>query len=225
MSDQLRIDVKVDSTRLIRRLKHSETRLAIAAVNAINKTAKHIQREMRELVEERFTIRRPDFMGRMAAVIKPFASVKEARPYAVISVGEKPRLLLSKYERGAERRPATPGAHVLAVPVIGGPARPTFASSVPQELQMKRLRFDRTKTGKVRAGASKTGTFLIPERGIFQRLPGQDPQPVYSFVRTMRIPKMLGWRTRAQALAQRWFPEYFEREVIKAIERSKGGGL
>lgn len=225
MSRQLRIDVKVDSMPLIRRLKHHETRLAIAAVNAINKTAKHIQREMREVVEDKFTIRRPDFMRRMAAVIKPFASVKAVRPYAVIAVGEKPRLLLSKFERGAERRPATPGAHVLAVPVIGGPARPTFAEQVPQELQMKRLRFDRSKTGKVRAGAARTGTFLIPERGIFQRLSGQAPQVVYSFVRTMRIPKMLGWRTRAQALAKRWFPEYFEREVIKAIERSRGGGL
>lgn len=225
MSNQLRIDVKVDATPMIRRLKHSETRIAIGTVNAINKAAKHIQREMREVVEARFTIRRPDFMRRMAAVIKPFAAVKAARPFAVIAVGEKPRLLLSKYERGAERRPATPGAHVLAVPVIGGPARPTFASQVPQELQMKRLRFDRSKAGKVRAGAARTGTFLIPERGIFQRLAGQDPQVVYSFVRTMRIPKMLGWRTKAKALAERWFPEYFEREMIKAIERSKGGGL
>ena len=225
MSNQLRIDVKIDATPMIRRLKHSASRIAIGGVNAINKTAKHIQREMRDIVEDRFTVRRPEFMRRMAAVIKPFASVKAARPYAVISVGEKPRLLLSKYERGAERRPATPGAHMLAVPVIGGPARPTFAEQVPKDLQMKRLRFDRTKTGKARAGAARTATFLIPERGIFQRLPGQDPQIVYSFVRTMRIPKMLGWRTRAQALAERWFPEYFQREMIKAVERSKGGGL
>ena len=64
------------------RLRNGQRRLAYAVVNAINNTAKRIQEAERRRVEEEFTVRKRDFLRREAAKIKPFASVKQGRPYA-----------------------------------------------------------------------------------------------------------------------------------------------
>lgn len=166
----MRIDLQIDSTELVLRLRNGDRRLAYAVVNAINNTAKRIQDAERRRVEEEFTIRKKEFIRREAAVIRPFASVKQARAFAEIAVGQKPRLLLTAFERGAEREPFTPGATKVAEPVIGGPARPQFAAQVTPELHMARLRFDRTKTRRRRVGVTRTKTYLIPTIGIFQRI-------------------------------------------------------
>jgi hypothetical protein len=221
---QFRINAPIDSTVLIRRLKNGEKQLGYAAVNAINRTAKRIQKAERERVEREFTIRKKDFMRRQAAVIKPFASVKDRRAFAEIAVGEKPRLLLSRYERGAIREPVTPGAQFVAEPVVGGPARPSFVDPVTPALRMKRLRFDRMKSGKRRKAVTETGTYLIPGLGIFQRRQGES-RMVYIFTRGKRLKKRLHWERTARKVTDRWFREEFEREVVKAIAHSKGGGL
>lgn len=221
----LQINVKIDSTTLIRRLHNGEKRLAYAAVNAINQTAKRIQSRQRERVEDEFTVRRPEFIRRIIAKIKPFASVKQGRAYAEVFVDEKPRLLMSLFERGAERKPATPGARFVAEPVVGGPARPTFKDPVPTEFRMKRLNFDPMKSGKPRAAVASTHTFLIPEVGIFQRVPGSEPSAVYFFTRGRRLAARLDWLKTAEAIAEKWFPEYFEREVVKAIQYDKGRSI
>ena len=126
----MKIDLQIDSTKLILRLRNGQRRLAYATVNAINNTAKRIQAAERRRVEKEFTVRKKNFIQRQAAIIKPFANVKQGRPYAEISVGQKPRLLLSAFERGAERKPSTPSARRVAEPVIGGPARPRFSQVV-----------------------------------------------------------------------------------------------
>lgn len=177
----MQINVTIDNMKLLLRLRNGQKRLAYAVVNAINNTAKRIQAAERERVEEEFTVRRQEFIRREAAIIKPFASVREARPFAELAVGKKPRLLLSIFERGGLRKPATPGARFVAEPVIGGPARPEFARPVTPELRLRRLRFDRTKTGKVRKGAATTRTYLVPGLGIFQRLGEGAARAVYIF--------------------------------------------
>ncbi len=106
----MRVNLKIDSAPLILRLRNGQRRLAYAAVNAVNNTAKRIQAAERRRVEEEFTVRKKQFILRQAAVIKPFANVKQGRPYAEIGVGQKPRLLLSAFERGGERKPFTPAA-------------------------------------------------------------------------------------------------------------------
>ena len=108
----MKIDVQIDSTKLILRLRNGQRRLAYATVNAINNTAKRIQVAERQRVEKEFTVRKKNFVLRQAAVIKPFANVKQGRPFAEIAVGQKPRLLLSAFERGAERKPSTPSARL-----------------------------------------------------------------------------------------------------------------
>jgi len=221
----MRIDLQIDSAPLVLRLQNGQRRLAYAVVNAINNTAKRIQAVERRRVEEEFTIRKKEFILRQAAVIKPFANVKQGRPYAEIGVGQKPRLLLSAFERGAERKPSTQGARRVAEPVVGGPARPRFSQSVPPELRVKRLRFDRTKTGKRRVGVTRTKTYLIPSVGIFQRTGPESSRLVYFFSHGKRLKPRLRFVQTAKKESDRWFREEMEKEVLNAIARSKGRGL
>ena len=221
----MRIDCNIDSTELLLRLRKGHKRLAYAAVNAINRTAKRIQKAERAHVRKVFTLRKEEFMLRQAAVIKPFASVKQGRAFAEISVGQKKNLLLSAFERGGERKPATPGAQRIAAPVIGGPARPSFQQPVPQEFRLRKLRFDRTKTGKRRAGVKQTRTYLVPSTGIFQRVGAGASRIVYFFARKQKLDSRLEFIPIARRVARRWFQEEMEREVMNAIARSKGRGV
>jgi hypothetical protein len=221
----MRIDMQIDSASLVLRLRNGQRRLAYATVNAINNTAKRIQAAERRRVEEEFTVRKKQFILRQAAVIKPFANVKQGRPYAEIGVGQKPRLLLSAFERGAERKPSTQGARRVAEPVVGGPARPRFSQPVPPELRVKRLRFDRTKTGKRRVGVTRTKTYLVPSVGIFQRTGPESSRLVYFFSRGKRLKPRLRFVATAKKESDRWFREEMEKEVLNAIARAKGKGL
>jgi hypothetical protein len=221
----VKVDLTIDSAQMILRLKDGERRLAYAVVNAINNTAKRIQDAERRRVEQVFTVRKKDFMRREAAVIKPFANVRQGRAYAEIAVGQKPRLLLSAFERGAERKPFTSAARSVAEPVVGGPARPQFAEQVTPDLRMGRLRFDRTKTGRRRAGVTKTSTYLVPKVGIFQRVSKDATRIVYFFTRGKKIKPRLEFVETAQREGQKWFGEEMEREVINAIARARGQGL
>ncbi len=221
----MRIDLQIDSASLVLRLQGGQRRLAYATVNAINNTAKRIQAAERRRVEDEFTIRKKQFILRQAAVIKPFANVKQGRPYAEIGVGDKPRLLLSAFERGAERKPSTQGARRVAEPVVGGPARPRFSQPVPPELRVKRLRFDRTKTGKRRVGVTQTKTYLVPRVGIFQRTGPDSSRLVYFFSRGKKLKPRLKFVATAKKESDRWFREEMEKEVVKAIAWSRGRGL
>lgn len=220
----MQMNLAIEPKDLLLRLENGQRRLGYAVVNAINKTAKEIQKAEREQVAGAFTIRKENFMLRQAAVIKPFASAKQARAFAEISVGEKKGLLLSQYEKGGHRKPATSSARSVAMPSIGGPARPSVESLTPPQFKVQRLRFDKTKGGKPRAGAVKTQTFLIPALGIYQRHAGRIRQ-VYHFRRGMRLAPVLEFEQTAREVADRWFREFLEREVVKAIERSKGAGI
>lgn len=219
------IDLKIDATALVLRLQNGQRRLAYAVVNAINNTAKRIQDAERHHVEEEFTVRKKEFIRREAAIIKPFASVRQGRAYAEIAVGQKPRLLLSAFERGAERKPFTPAARSVAEPVVGGPARPQFSAQVTPELRVSRLRFDRTKTGRRRAGVTKTSTYLVPKVGIFQRIGTEASRIVYFFTREKRLEPRLRFVETAEKESQKWFGEEMEREVVNAIARARGRGL
>jgi len=221
----MNINLQVDATELILRLQTGQRRLAYAVVNAINNTAKRIQDAERRRVEEEFTVRKKEFIRRQAAVIKPFASVRQARAFAEISVGQKPRLLLSAFERGADRKPFTTGAKSVAEPVIGGPARPQFSAQVTPELRVGRLRFDRTKTGRRRAGVTKTSTYLVPKVGIFQRVSKETTRIVYFFSKGKKLEPRLHFVETAEKEAQRWFGEEMQREVVNAIARDRGRGL
>jgi hypothetical protein len=135
--------LEIDVRQLQRKLDGLSARnIRYATANAVNATAKRVQQEARRNVAEFFTLRDStrQFMEKQAAVIKPFAKPTDPNPFADVAVGQAKRLLLSEFEEGAPRKPFTPGAKSVAVPITGSAARPTFAARVPAALQLKNLR-------------------------------------------------------------------------------------
>ncbi len=158
----MRIDLQIDSKELVLRLDKGQRRLAYAVVNAINKTAKRVQREEQWHVRSRFEIRQPKFFfgslerpGGVAARISPFASVGKGKAYAEVAVQAPAgrgafgkRTLLPLFERGGLRVPTGRGSKRVAVPITGGPARPTFSSQIPEGWKWAGLRFVAHRGGK-----------------------------------------------------------------------------
>jgi hypothetical protein len=218
-------------------------------VNALNHTAKEIQKGEREHVGRAFTVRKRDFVMRQAAVIRAegggsgFASVGKTRFEARISVGQRPRFFLSGFEAGDERRPVK-GRNV-AVPIQGGPARPSLGASVPEAFTFRGLQLRRgsprgqqkrkrrtdvsigphvTSKGTVQwKGAHRT--FLLtetkkaPKGGVFQRVgPGRDDiRMVYSFKPPFRLDRRLVFIRTGEAIAARVYPGALKREVDAAF--------
>lgn len=230
----MRVNVQIDNAQLLLRMRNGEKRLAYAVVNAIRDTALRVQKAERENVEEEFTLRKREFILRQAAIIKPFPNVRQARPFAEIAVGRKDRLLLGEFEAGGDRDPFTPGAERVAVPLTGGPARPTFTSPVPLAMRLSRLGIEKhvSKSGSVQLKGRRR-TFVLksteraPEGGVFQRV-GPKPDDIrirYAYKRKPRIEPSLEFVKTAQATADVWFREEMQRQVVKAIEFSRGRGL
>jgi len=214
------VRVQVDSSQLILRLEKGARRLAYAVANALNATARDIQAAERANVQARFEIRKPDFLLRQAAIIKPFASVRGDRPFVEISVGKKPRLLLSRFEEGGDR-PAFKGQHV-AVPITGEAARPMFTSTVPTEYRFSQL-FGPYRPGRRRA-KGKHGTYIVPGVGVFQRGPtGSDI--IYSFEQAPHLAPRLGFLAMASFTTREHFRQHLRNETANAIIRSGGRGL
>lgn len=221
--------VDVRAAAVLGGLRNSEKRIGYAVVNAINDTAKLIQKEERRRVGRQFTVRKTDFVMRQAAVIKPFASVAEKRFEARIAVGQKPRLLLSQFEAGGERRPFTPGAQSVAVPITGT-ARPNRQSSVPAQLHVKALKLRRIarvggrrrKKGERAPIEGLQGTYVVPSVGIFQRLGRQRSRILYAFKRGLRLDRRLGFVTTAEAVARRSFGFALGRQIADTIRRNFG---
>ena len=157
---KLTVDVKEASALLV--LRNGGKRVAFAVVNALNSSIKAAQKGEQANVDRKFTVRKSEFVRRQAAVIKlegkgsGFASVGVGRYEARMQVGEKKRLLLSAFEKGGSRRSAmtatgfVPKGKSEAVPVTGGPARPSKQASVPDAFTFTGLRFSKRQAGKGR---------------------------------------------------------------------------
>lgn len=229
MTDSLRIDADVDASGLIRKLALTEKNVAFATVNAINDTLKQVQDLARQNLRDRFTLRKPDFMLRQAAIIRPFANIRQARPFGEVAVGQKARLLLSTFEEGGEKRPFK-GKRV-AVPITGSPARPTFGAPVPQEYRVSALRLRKQKAKpRGRAGVEtvtsmegvwrgQQRTYMIPDIGIFQRFgPGKaDTRLLYYFDSDVPLPRKLGFLAMAKSQGQALFRANLESRLVKEV--------
>lgn len=200
----MRVNADFDTRDLLKVLGGNQKKIAYAVANATNATAYRIQEDAQGRLDSTFTLRSPQrkaFLRREAAIIKPFANAKQGRITAEIFVGqEKERLLLAEFERGAVRRPFTPGAKHVAVPVTGSPVRPTKGSVITKELEFRRLALRPQIRKDVKRAISKAGrgldkagrrasnkagrafigqvvpwrgkqhTFMLPGVGVFQRV-------------------------------------------------------
>lgn len=219
----MRIDVNVDRAALLSRFENGHKRLAFGVVNALNKTAKLIQTaEIQETFGE-LTVRQPAFIRRRAAKIT-FASVRQGRPFADIFIDSSrlqgSPLLLPGLQEGGPRSPVV--GKSAAVPVVGGPARPSFASPVPRALRFKQLRLKPVgkgaTTGDVRREGA-LGTYQVPGVGVFQREAGRDSRMLYAFVPNEKLPDRLDFVKVGERVALEWFPRYLEEEIRDAYIR------
>lgn len=228
----IQVNLKVDTSNLVLRLEKGQRRLAYVVANALNRTAKDIQTEERARVAGEFTIRKPEFILRQAAIIKPFASATQGRAFVDISVGQKSRLLLSTFEEGGARPPFK--GKSVAVPITGEEARPSFEQPVPQNLRFTGLRFKlskgdrrlRRKGGRSRheIRRGEHGTYLIPGVGVFQRSGGES-HLIYSFESSIALKPRLRFLDTARRVTSARFNENLQRETISAISHAGGRGL
>lgn len=212
-----------DNVALIRRLEKGERRLGFAAVNAINFALKAVQTAQQDELLRRATVRVPNFTLKQIAVISPFASVGNARPYGEVSIGRRPRLFLAQMAVGGVKEHR--GRNV-AIAVTGEEARPTFRTAQPFPPLVKRLRFrkprrkgKRSKPGaKVILQSTTPGYFLIPGRAILKR-EGERLRAVVVYKPEVRIKPVLDWLKRGREVGERALREGMEREAINAIGR------
>jgi len=246
----VKIDLNMDAKALEQRMELTAKNLAYASVNAVNKTALQVQEQAKQNVKSRFTLRQPDFILRQAAIIKPFASVGQGRPYAEVSVGQKERLLLSEFETGGQREPFV-GKNV-AVPITGSPARPGFSAPVTGSLRITALGLQpalstaqkqqrRSIKGKTAsetrslrknftsaAGAGQVWkgrerTYMIPGVGIFQRTGPKkgDSTMLYTFKPHPQLKPTLGFLAMAKAQGQVWLGDNLQHALIEEINRAR----
>ncbi len=215
----MEIRVQIDSKALKARTEREAKRLAFSTAQALNETAKEIQTAERVNLDRKFTIRRAGFMYRLIKIASP----RKGRPFAEISIDPtKKRVLLGIFEKGGEKKPEK--GKSVAVPVTGGPARPTFRQPVREEMTFKGLRFRRhvTAKGKVQwKGLNRT--FIIRGLGVFQRVGGKvknsTTRLIYAFAKHPRLKAVLEFTE----IATRVFNREFEGQFRKAFNRKKGG--
>jgi len=218
----LTLTVDVRAAAVLAILRNGAKRQRYAIANALRDTGLAIQEKQRARVRGQMTVRKESFIMREVAIIK-FPSVPENRLEVRVRVGEKPRLFLSAFEEGAERRgqralkPA--GLSGVAVPVVGG-ARPSQAQVIPEAAWVSRLRL---KVGPKGIAKGEAGAYAIPKVGVFQRV-GTASRLLYVLARSVvRIPKLLGFYDTAHREAAS-FPRRLLKEVLATFRHNVFGG-
>lgn len=246
----MKIDLQMDAKALEDRMGLTAKNLAYASVNAVNRTALQVQKQAQENVKSRFVLRQADFVLRQAAIIKPFASVGQNRPFAEIQVGQKSRLLLGDFEKGAQRVPFV-GKNV-AVPITGSPARPSFNAPVEGSLRITALGLQpslstaqRKQRRSIKGGSAKETramrgdftraagagqvwkgrqhTYMIPGVGIFQRTGPKkgDTTMLYKFMPNPQLRPRLGFLAMAQAQGNAWLKDNLQHALIEELSRAR----
>jgi hypothetical protein len=221
----MRINVQFDTSALKVKTDREIKRLGYNTALALNETAKAVQLEERANLDRKFTIRKPAFMYRLIKIFT-FASARQGRPYAEIGIDPtKSRVLLGLFEKGGEKAPAV-GKNV-AVPLTGGPARPSFPQSVAAAFRFTALRLHpRGKRRPLRFHPSALASaiapqyigaqrsFQIPKVGIFQRI-ASGIRAVYLYVRRPRVDARLDFYEVAKRAVTKEWPEQFRKAYRK----------
>lgn len=143
----MQINLKIDTDRFDKSARNYARNLAYSTAQAINDTAIDAQKAIREHMVRTFHIRSAstrNFLFRSVKIFE-FANVRASRPYALIGVDNKSRLLLSLFEEGGDRT-AFVGRRV-AVPHTGqGGARSTLDSKINRNLLISSLNMHRGPT-------------------------------------------------------------------------------
>lgn len=204
--------LNVDATGALLLLRNSERKIAYARVNALNATARDVQRALRERAAAVLTLRgKREFILRQVAVWKPRASVAAGRYETRIAVGQRRGLLLTMLETGGTRSSSRYPETV--VPIVGG-ARPSAQQDVPKEYFTRRLQLHATAAGVLEG---RGGIFGIPHVGIFERTGPDSDRMLYRYVAQVRVPPALHWMAVASTVAMLRFPIHLAAQVVDAM--------
>lgn len=152
--------VEVKDSRPLLALRNGAKRQRYAIAAALNTTILAVQSSVPGHVKRQgFVVRKQAFFfgggGRRGGVAnkvtdfaKPAGRLAARIAVEVSTVSGQRRLLLPQFEAGGTRRPMTPGARRVAVPLLGRPARPSIASGVPPEYSFPGLRLQEYRAGR-----------------------------------------------------------------------------
>jgi hypothetical protein len=203
-----------------------------ATNNALTRTAKEVVAIERDELKSEFQIRKQFILNRVQIVKYSTTSSLWTR----VAINQKVQggeLLLAMFEEGGEKLPEL-GSEV-AVPLTGGPARPSSAQTVRPSLMYKSLKMQKhtTMLGKIQYKGDRR-TFVVPGVGVFQRIsakrrsghakPGQgDGRDVggavliYSFKRGVPLRAQMHFVKTARALVERRFSDIWREEFVKEM--------
>jgi len=207
-------------------------KIPYATNNALTRTAKELVTVERDELKTEFQIRKQFILNRVQIVKYSSASSLWTR----VAINQKVQggeLLLTLFEDGGEKTPQL--GSELAIPLTGGPARPSFAQTVRPSLLYKALNIQKytTALGKIQYKGDRR-TFIIPGVGVFQRGSnkrrgargkggqgsGRDGSGVtllYSFKRGAPLRAQMHFIRTARALVAARFGVIWREEFVKEL--------
>lgn len=223
----MRIDVQIDTRQLDLRMRQAQRNLVYSTVQALNDTAKEIQRKQRAALATEITVRKKQFMANTIKIFE-FANVRQSRLYAVVGLDSRGgKLILPMLETSGRKQPMV-GKNV-AIPLTGTKVRRSFKNPVASKLAFDKLDFQQhTTAGGHTQWKGKEKTFLIPGVGVFQRVKKKGRKTrkaspftgraghqlhydrtttilLYRFQPTTPIKKRLDFRALARGMARTYF--------------------
>lgn len=214
-----------------------------AASRAVNVTANDFRDIMRRSLPLRFTIRKRGFMERQINVTK-YSDKREAEIHAVVSTGAREgsgtrRDLLGKFEEGGTKRSADP-TNPVAVPSVN--LRTSPQRSIPLAMYPKNLRLvprkgvvgiipaksHVTKRGVVQLKGLRRAFVLDPSTmfgvktwGIYQRVNKSTVRLLWTFKRSVPIPRRLRMLELARTAVPALWSENFAKSFADAMRTAK----
>lgn len=195
------INVQVDEKAVVDALKAFEKQIPFAMSKALNDTANDAQKAIQDSLQQRFTLRRPDFIKRTIKRNREDFATK-TKLEAVVRI-DPTRDMLAKFEDGGTKTPRSGAA--IAIPTEN--VRRTKAQIVSESQRPKWL----IATGK---GISYGGKLLLKKgRGRGARL-----LVGYIFKKAVRIPRSLGFVATATTAVDRHWVRRAEDAVARTLQ-------
>lgn len=204
--NSFRVDVR--DSAVLASLRNGAKRQRYAIANAINTTMLEIQKSVpAHMQRQGFVVRKKQYLfgggarkGGVANNISDFANAKRDKLWGRIDAGSSNpgtarRLLLGQFEDGGARKPMTPGARAVAVPLLGRPARPNVAQGVVPAYTFAGLKFRKFVNGqevkRKRRGRKEAASGFFGEYGRLQlnRVIGDSSVQWKGALRTFILPK------------------------------------
>ena len=198
------INVQVDIKDVTAYLRGMERQMQFALVKALNKTANDAQSAVRKGIEQRFVLRKKEFILRTVKIPKEARADTRSNKYDVDVMIDPQKDVLAKFEAGGEKRAIDGKA--IAIPTTA--IRPTITATIP--LARRPPRLFASKRGLAGRIYSKRG-FLFETigrgraaitRALYVWKDAVRIKPMLHFVATVEESVSKTWKPNAEAAVQ-----------------------